>query len=587
VAPGTLAAVGNSGFSFTPDNVLDFNKTYNIRIRANGMRDLAGNGLSSEFVASFTTQNFPLPLITNLISGAIVSTSGTSVTANITLDPLAAPGLTTLGLTTLGGSVSVPFTVLHKAPIVSGIAPNSGDQGATVDAQIQGSGLTDISGISIAGTGVTVGDLGTGNDSARDVQFVIDPAATPGARNVTVTTPGGSSSGVFTVIEFIPAPTISSVSPDNATQGANLQITFDGSKLATASALLSFNPGVTGTIDSANDTTVVANLVIDSGAATGGFQLGVTTAGGNATTLFTVNPLILPPSVSGIALASGVQGSTINTAINGFGFATLTGLSTNCPGLTVNDLGTGNDSRIDAEIVIGAAVTPGPCLVTVTTLGGIASAVFNVLEAPDTVTLTPSPGQILTRSTLNMTVTLNAVAPSGGQVIDLATDNSFVSAPASVTVPGGSLSAGFQATSTNDLGITQVTASAVGFTGDVSSVEVIARDFNLSSPLVGIDRTVTATITLSQPAPTGGAVFDLSVDDISIVTVSPNQITIAAGQSSANFDLTGQFTIGSAVVTADGTGNGYVSKDLVISVTDRLIDLPAAQDLFLGQTICR
>ncbi|MCP4331015.1 MAG: choice-of-anchor D domain-containing protein [Gammaproteobacteria bacterium] len=166
VVPGTLAAVGNSGFTFTPDNLLDFNKTYTIHIRANGMRDLAGNGLSGEFVASFTTANFPLPVLTNLspndgvqgtnfaveftgtdlgtafavtsdnpaIGGAIVGTTDTSVTANITLDPLAAAGLTTLGLTTLGGNVSVPFSVLHKAPLINNIVPDNGFQGTTVNA---------------------------------------------------------------------------------------------------------------------------------------------------------------------------------------------------------------------------------------------------------------------------------------------------------------------------------------------------------------------------------------------------------------------------------------------------------------------
>ena len=273
VIPGTLVAVGNNALRFTPTDLLDFNKTYTIRMRANGIRDLAGNALSSAFAASFTTQNFPLPVVTTVaadsgvqgtsfavtftgtdlgtasavisdnpgISGSIGVATDTSVTANITIDALALPGLTTLGLTTLGGNSSAAFTVLHKAPVVTGIVPNSGDQGTTVAAQIQGSGLTDISSISIDGVGVTVNDLGTGTDAVRDVEFVIDPTATPGLRSVTVTTPGGSDSGDFTVSVPV-VPVLATVTPDTGEQGSSFNVTFTGTDLADVSAVTSADP---------------------------------------------------------------------------------------------------------------------------------------------------------------------------------------------------------------------------------------------------------------------------------------------------------------------------------------------------------
>ena len=183
-----------------------------------------------------------------------------------------------------------------------------------------------------------------------------------------------------------------------------------------------------------------------------------------------------------------------------------------------------------------------------------------------------------------MTATLNSFAPSGGQLINLSTGN-LLSAPASVTIPAGSLSTSFTVTSGNDNGTANVNASATGLTGSSVSVEIQVRGFTLVSPLVGIDRAVTATITLDQAAPSGGATFNLSVDDISIAKVSPASITIPEGQTTGTFQLTGGTGKGFTIVRADGTANGYVRKTLNISVTDHLIDLPAASNAYLGSII--
>ncbi|MFH0728120.1 MAG: PKD domain-containing protein, partial [Pseudomonadota bacterium] len=204
---------------------------------------------------------------------------------------------------------------------------------------------------------------------------------------------------------------------------------------------------------------------------------------------------------------------------------------------------------------------------------------------PTSVTLTPSPAQVPTQSTLVMTVTLDHPAQTGGQVIDLAATNALVTVPASVTVPQGALSTTFDVVSGLTTGDVEVSAMATGLTGDAATVTVIPRDFSLSSPLVGINRTVTASIHLTSPAPAGGAVFNLSVNDTGVATVSPASVTIPAGQSSGNFQITGGTGVGFATITANGTGSGYGVKTLDITVTDRLIDLPGAQELFLGEIV--
>ena len=129
-----------------------------------------------------------------------------------------------------------------------------------------------------------------------------------------------------------------------------------------------------------------------------------------------------------------------------------------------------------------------------------------------------------------------------------------------------------------------MTASASGLAGSTANIEVQLRSFTLVSPLVGINRAVTATITLDQAAPAGGATFNLSVANTSVATVSPASITIPEGSVTGAFQLTGGTGTGYTSVIADGTANGFVSKTLNITVTDRLIDMPLAVDASLGST---
>ena len=218
-------------------------------------------------------------------------------------------------------------------------------------------------------------------------------------------------------------------------------------------------------------------------------------------------------------------------------------------------------------------------------LTGTTSNAFNVIATlPTSVTLSPSPAQMFVRGSLTMTATLNSVAPPGGQLVYLSAGN-LLTAPASITIPAGNPSTTFTVTSGNDSGNTSVNASASGLTGSTATVNVQLRSFTLVSPLVGINRAVTASITLDQASPVGGAVFNLSVDNTSIATVSPASITIPEGQTIGTFQLTGGSGTGFTVVRADGSGNGFVIKTLNISVTDHLIDLPAAVNANLGTTL--
>ncbi len=201
------------------------------------------------------------------------------------------------------------------------------------------------------------------------------------------------------------------------------------------------------------------------------------------------------------------------------------------------------------------------------------------------ITLTPSPGQMITRGTLTMTVTLDQLAGTGGRVIDLSKSSSLVTIPSNVTILAGQLYATFDVSSSIQTGDVDITASASGLTSSTSTVSVVARAFTLYSPLVGINRTVVGSITLAQPAPSGGISFAMSVANTTVATISPSIVTIAQGGSIGNFELSGGSSIAFTNITADGTAGGYGSKTLDITVTNRLIDVPGAQELALGQSV--
>ena len=423
---GTLTPDGDSGFIFTPDSPLNYNTTYTIRMRTNGIQDLAGNGLTSEFTSTFSTESYPLPVIgsltpasgtqgqtlavtfsgTNLASasavvsdnpgifGSITSVTDTSVDALITITPLSAPGMTTIGLTTLGGSTTVSFTVLHRVPAITGITPDHGTQGETLTAVISGSGLSDVSSVTVSGDGVTAVDLGTGNDSQLNIELTISSSASEGTRTITVTAPGGSDTVSFTVNLYIPPPVISGIVPDNGTQGETLTAVISGSGLSDVSSVTVSGDGVTAVdLGTGNDSQLNIELTISSSASEGARTITVTTPGGSDTVGFTVNLYIPPPVINAMVPSSGEQGQTLTAQIQGENLDNITNLSINGAGVNLKDLG-GNSTVRDIELTIDLDAPVGIRIIDLTSAGGMDSVNFTVLAlpAPDVTAIVPAGG---------------------------------------------------------------------------------------------------------------------------------------------------------------------------------------------------
>lgn len=163
-------------------------------------------------------------------------------------------------------------------------------------------------------------------------------------------------------------------------------------------------------------------------------------------------------------------------------------------------------------------------------------------QPPASISLSP----ISTTGTAGATgwVTLQSPAISGGAFITLASSNPAVaSVPPWFTISGGTLTGPFTINTTGVTATTNVTISASGANVTVSATLTVTPSggptisgLSLNPSSVTGGNTSTGTVTMSGPAPAGGAVIGLSSGNT--VASVPASVTVAAGATSASFTVT-------------------------------------------------
>jgi hypothetical protein len=138
-------------------------------------------------------------------------------------------------------------------------------------------------------------------------------------------------------------------------------------------------------------------------------------------------------------------------------------------------------------------------------------------------------------------VTLTTPAPAGGLSVALSSAPSAISVPASVVVPATHSAASFFI-STTAVGTTTVGSISASYNGIVKSTAVTVMPPALTSLRVSPSTvvggtTVTGTVTLSAPAPAGGALVTLHSSTPATATV-PSSVPIPAGTTSTTFAIT-------------------------------------------------
>jgi len=323
-----------------------------------------------------------------------------------------------------------------------------------------------------------------------DANITIDGAATPGYRDVLVTTPEGTDTEAdgFTVLAM---PTISSVSPTEANQGQTLSITITGTNLLGVTSV-GFGSGITvNSFTTDNDTQITASITVSDAAAQGSRDVSVTKAGATATLTSGFAVIQPPPTISSVYPGQLPQGQTLDVTIWG---TYLTGASALDfgPDITTNGLTVISATQITANITIGSSATPGARVAFVTTPGGTAAVTgFSVLATPTMATISSvSPSQAEQGQVLNVTITgtrllgVTTVGFGSGITVNSFTVDSDTQITASIAVSGSA------AVGTRDVSVTKAAGTVTltnGFTvlADDSAVVDDSPDIALLSPASG------------------------------------------------------------------------------------------------------
>ncbi|MEW6142209.1 MAG: IPT/TIG domain-containing protein [Chloroflexota bacterium] len=115
------------------------------------------------------------------------------ITANITIVGGATTGTREVSVTTPGGASALPdsFTVKQGLPVIASVSPAQGSPGDTLDVIINGSNLDGASSVSF-GSEVAVNSFSNRSPTQIAARIVIARNAAAGARDVSVTTGGGT-----------------------------------------------------------------------------------------------------------------------------------------------------------------------------------------------------------------------------------------------------------------------------------------------------------------------------------------------------------------------------------------------------------
>ena len=203
--------------------------------------------------------------------------------------------------------------------------------------------------------------------------------------------------------------------------------------------------------------------------------------------------------------------------------------------------------------------------------GGVSKA------ASLTVTAAPPPPPTLAALTLNPasvvggaqsstgTVTLSGPAPAGGATVALSSSNTAaVRVPTSVAVAAGATSATFTVSTSAVAASTTVTVSAsygaISRSASLTVAPVPPPPPTLSSltlnptSVIGGLQSSTGTVTLSAPAPAGGATVVLSSNNGAARV--PSSVFIPAGATSRNFTVNTSIVLFSTSATISASYNG-------------------------------
>lgn len=197
-------------------------------------------------------------------------------------------------------------------PAVTAVNPSSGPVEGGTSVTITGTNFTGASSVTIGGVAAT--DVTVVNSTTITA---ITPAGTAGAKDVVVTTARGSGTGTG-LYTYVPAPTVTGISPAGGPTAGGTSVTITGTDFTGATGVTIGGNAATG-ITVVNASTITATTPVGT---LGTKDVVVTTPSGSGTGTGLYSYVEAPAAVTNAADGISSTGATLNGTVNAKGAST-------------------------------------------------------------------------------------------------------------------------------------------------------------------------------------------------------------------------------------------------------------------------
>jgi hypothetical protein len=330
--------------------------TYAVRPTVSGVSPKEGSETGGTTVM-VTGTNFTSGSTVHFGASAATNVKVSSTSSLSAVSP-AGTGSVNISVTNAGGTSSAntadKFTY-RPGPTVTAISPKEGPEAGKTTVTIKGTHF-------LTGAEVKFGTNSATNVKLKsETELEAESPAGSGTVHVTVTTGGGTSTtSAADEFTYLPAPSVTAISPKEGPEAGKTTVTITGSHFL-AGAEVKFGTNSATNVKVKSETEIEA----ESPAGSGTVHVTVTTANGTSTTSsadeFAYRPV---PTVSEVSPNTGAEAGGTPVVIKGTGF--FTGAEVKFGTNNATNVKVKSQTEIEAESPAGT----GTVHVTVTTAGG-------------------------------------------------------------------------------------------------------------------------------------------------------------------------------------------------------------------------
>jgi len=408
-------------------------------------------------------------------------------------------------------------------------------QTSTRDLDVRGTNFT--AGLAFdSGPDITVSAITLISGTQVRITVQVGVAAALGPRNVTVSTPGGTSNSVVLTV-LPPPPTLTSISPSSGAQQSIANVTLIGTNFVQGLTIQGPFPLTFSQVMVTDSTSATAVVTIPVNTQTGNYNIRATTASGTSGPVtFTVLPGI--PTLTEVRPFFAIRGRVNVMEVVGTNFAEGSTTISPVPGVLITVQAVSGGS-LSAVFEVDATVSLGSHSITVTTPGGTTGAVtFSIFDPFPDLSVSSNQANLLAgfngTYALSLSNTGTAAATTPITITDtLPAGLTFVSASGS----GYSCLANGQVVNCTYTNLPFTPLSTAGVTITVAvgaSVSGSTHTFSVpyAQDLLPSNNTASAIFTLQQPptpvltfAPTNLVAGQQATVSVTIPTALPQAVT--------------------------------------------------------------